>query len=95
MAPGQMIESYEDQHLALAPPDPIEAIQYRMEELGWTLLDLARCVGSLPAASRILHRRRKLTLPMIRKLHSEMGLSMTLLTQDYEIQKYESEAAGA
>jgi HTH-type transcriptional regulator/antitoxin HigA len=64
-----LIEAYEREHWPIEPPDPVEAIRYRMEQQGYTQADLAALLGSRSRASGILKRRRPLTLEMIRKLH--------------------------
>jgi HTH-type transcriptional regulator / antitoxin HigA len=72
LLPG--IEDYEDIHYHIEPPDPIEAIKIRMEELGISRKDLEPCIDSRGRVSDILNRRRPLTLPMIRKLSEKLGL---------------------
>src|SRR5690606_25039637 len=67
---GILIEKYEDEHFPIGFPDPIEAIKFRMEQMGYTQSDLAKVVGLKSRASEILSRKRKLTLEMIRLLHN-------------------------
>jgi HTH-type transcriptional regulator/antitoxin HigA len=69
-----VIEDYENKHWPIDPPDPVEAIRFRMETGGLSQADLGRLLGSRQRASDILKRRRPLTLPMIWKLHREWGI---------------------
>lgn len=78
-----LIEHYEDIHFAIQTPDPIEAIKFRMEQLGMDQKDLARVIGYPSRVSEILNRKRKLTLSMIRKLHAELKIPTDILVQDY------------
>src|SRR6476659_5147734 len=61
-----LIEKYESAHFAIDFPDPIEAIKFRMEQLGYNQTDLAKVVGLKSRASEILSGKRKLSLDMIR-----------------------------
>jgi HTH-type transcriptional regulator/antitoxin HigA len=58
---GILIEQYEDEHFPIDLPDPIEAIKFRMEQLGYTQTDLAKVVGLKSRASEILSKKRKLS----------------------------------
>jgi HTH-type transcriptional regulator/antitoxin HigA len=78
-----LIEKYEDEHFPIEFSDPIEAIKFRMEQMGYTQSDLARLVGLKSRASEILNRRRKLSLEMIRKLHDSLKIPTEVLIQDY------------
>src|ERR1700752_2969336 len=69
-----VIEDYEKKHWPIDPPDPIEAIRYRMELGGYSQSDLGRLLGSRQRASDILSRRRKLTMKMAWKLHPDWGI---------------------
>jgi HTH-type transcriptional regulator/antitoxin HigA len=69
-----IIEDYEKKHWPIDPPDPVEAIQYRMEAGGYSQSDLGRLLGSRQRASDILSRRRKLTMKMAWKLHRDWGI---------------------
>lgn len=74
-----LIELYEDQHDALAPPDPIEAIRFRMEQEGLEPKDLVPFIGSRSRVSEVLCRRRPLSLAMIRALHANLGIPAEVL----------------
>jgi HTH-type transcriptional regulator / antitoxin HigA len=80
-----LIEDYEDIHYHIPPPDPVEAIKVRMEELGLSRKDLEPCIGSRGRVSDILNRRRPLTLPMIRKLSEKLGLPGDVLISHYPL----------
>lgn len=78
-----LIEKYEDEHFPLGLPDPIEAIKFRMEQLGYNQVDLAKVVGLKSRASEILNRKRKLSLDMIRQLHDKLHIPTDVLIQPY------------
>ena len=78
-----LIENYEDRHFPIGFPDPIEAIRFRMEQMGYTQFDLAEVIGSKSRASEILNRKRKLTLEMIRLLHTRLKIPTEVLVQAY------------
>ena len=80
---GILIEKYEDEHFPLGFPDPIEAIKFRMEQMGYTQTDLAKVVGLKSRASEILNKKRKLTLEMIRLLHDKLQIPTEVLVQAY------------
>src|SRR4030067_493613 len=69
---GILIDQYENENFPIELPDPIEAIKFRMEQLGYNQTDLARVVGLKSRASEILNKKRKLTLEMIRLLHDSL-----------------------
>lgn len=80
---GILIDQYENEHFPIGMPDPIEAIKFRMEQLGYNQSDLANVVGLKSRASEILNKKRKLSLEMIRKLHAEMRIPTEVLIQAY------------
>ncbi len=80
-----LVEAYEDQRYPIAPPDPIEAIEYHVERLGLTRHDLKPYIGSRARVSEILNRRRPLTLAMIRKLQAGLGIPAATLLQIYPL----------
>ncbi len=81
---GILIEKYEDEHFPVGFPDPIEAIKFRMEQMGYTQTDLANVVGLKSRASEILNKKRKLTLEMIRLLHDSLKIPTEVLIQAYK-----------
>ncbi len=80
---GILIEQYENEHFPIGLPDPIEAIKFRMEQLGYTQTDLAKVVGLKSRASEILSKKRKLSLEMIRQLHEKLNIPTDVLIQAY------------
>ena len=80
---GILIEQYENEHFPIDLPDPIEAIKFRMEQLGYTQNDLAVVVGLKSRASEILNKKRKLSLDMIRQLHEKLNIPTDVLIQAY------------
>lgn len=80
---GILIDKYEQEHFPIDLPDPIEAIKFRMEQMGYNQSDLARVVGLKSRASEILNRKRKLTLEMIRQLHTALNIPTDVLIQNY------------
>ena len=81
-----LVEAYEAKHYSIAPPDPIEAIKYRMEQAGLKPKDLQPMIGGLNRVYEILNRKRPLTLKMIWKLHSMLGIPAdSLIQQDDEL----------
>lgn len=80
---GILVDKYEQEHYPIDFPDPIEAIKFRMEQLGYSQSDLANVVGLKSRASEILNRKRKLTLEMIRNLHDTLKIPTDVLIQSY------------
>ncbi|KAB1158124.1 helix-turn-helix domain-containing protein [Flavobacterium luteum] len=80
---GILIDQYEIEHFPIGLPDPIEAIKFRMEQMGYNQNDLANIVGLKSRASEILNRKRKLSLEMIRKLHKVLHIPTDVLIQTY------------
>jgi HTH-type transcriptional regulator/antitoxin HigA len=78
-----LIEKYEQEKFPIDMPDPIEAIKFRMEQMGYTQNDLAKVIGLKSRASEILNRKRPLTLEMIRNLHEKMNIPTQVLIQAY------------
>ncbi len=80
---GMLIENYENENFPVGFPDPVEAIKFRMEQLGYNQTDLANVVGLKSRASEILNRKRKLSLEMIRQLHDKLNIPTEVLIQAY------------
>lgn len=80
---GILIDKYEDENFPIDFPDPIEAIKFRMEQMGYNQGDLAKIIGLKSRASEILNKKRKLTLEMIRQLHQGLGIPTDVLIQNY------------
>ena len=80
---GMLIDKYERENFPIDFPDPIEAIKFRMEQMGYNQTDLANVVGLKSRASEILSKKRKLTLEMIRNLHTTLRIPTDVLIQSY------------
>jgi HTH-type transcriptional regulator / antitoxin HigA len=80
-----LVEAYEDQHYALPLPDPVEAILYHMESRGLARRDLEPYIGDRARVSEILNRKRPLTLRMIQRLYSGLGIPAEALLTPYPI----------
>jgi HTH-type transcriptional regulator/antitoxin HigA len=74
-----LIEAYEDEQFPMGFPDPIAAIEFRMEQQGLTRQDLVPYIGSLSKVSEVLNGKRALSKEMIRKLHEGLGIPAELL----------------
>lgn len=79
-----LVEAYEEQHYKIETPDPIEAIKFRMEQEGLKQKDLVSIVGSKSRVSEILNKKRKLTIEMIRNLHTQLHIPIESLFLDYK-----------
>lgn len=78
-----LIDRYENENFPIGMPDPIEAIKFRMEQMGMKQKDLAEVIGFKSRVSEILSKKRKLTLDMIRKLNTTLHIPTEVLVQDY------------
>jgi HTH-type transcriptional regulator/antitoxin HigA len=74
-----LVEAYEAKHYAVCPPDPIEAIRFRMDQLGMTRKDLEAILGGRGRVAEILTRKRGLSLAMIRRLHKQLHIPLESL----------------
>ena len=74
-----LIDSYEQTHHPMDPPDPIEAIKFRMSQQKLTRKQLEPLIGTRTRVAEILNRRRSLSIGMIRRLHSKLGISAEVL----------------
>ena len=74
-----LIDAYEDQHYPIDPPDPIEAIKFRMEQQGLTRRELEPLIGTRTRVAEVLNRRRGLSIAMIRRLHQKLGIPAEVL----------------
>ncbi|MGY2374716.1 helix-turn-helix domain-containing protein [Pseudomonas sp. SDO524_S393] len=69
-----LIEKYESEHYPMPPSDPVEAIKFRMEQLGLTPRDLEPFIGTSGRVSEVLNHKRKLSLAMIKRLHEGLRI---------------------
>jgi HTH-type transcriptional regulator / antitoxin HigA len=74
-----LIDAYETEHFPIDPPDPIEAIKFRMEQQNLTRRDLEEIIGSRTRIAEVLNRKRGLSIGMIRRLHEHLGISADVL----------------
>jgi len=79
-----LVEAWEEKHCPIEEPDPIEAIQHRMEALGMSRKDLETMLGGRNRVSEVLSRKRPLTINMIRRLSEGMHLPAGVLIRAYE-----------
>ncbi|MBA3563394.1 MAG: transcriptional regulator [Gammaproteobacteria bacterium] len=74
-----LVDAYESEKYPMDPPDPIDAIKFRMEQQGLTRKDLEGLIGTRTRVAEVLNRRRGLSINMIRRLHDELGISAEVL----------------
>jgi HTH-type transcriptional regulator / antitoxin HigA len=74
-----LIDAYEARHYPMDPPDPIDAIEFRMEQLGLTRRDLEPLIGTRARVAEVMNRKRSLSIDMIRRLHEQLGISAEVL----------------
>src|SRR5437764_6795347 len=74
-----LVDAYETEHYPMDPPDPIEAIKFRMEQLGLTRRDLEGIIGTRTRIAEVFNRKRNLSISMIRRLNARLGISADVL----------------
>ena len=74
-----LVDAYEAEQDPIDPPDPVEAIKFRMEQQGLTRRDLEPLIGTRTRVAEILNRKRNLSIGMIRRLHARLGISAEVL----------------
>mmetsp|Transcript_1280 Transcript_1280/g.924 ORF Transcript_1280/g.924 Transcript_1280/m.924 type:complete len:410 (+) Transcript_1280:329-1558(+) len=77
-----LVEMYEDKHYPIDHPDPVEAIKFRMDQLGLNQQNLVPIIGSRSKVSEVLNRKRTLTLSMMRALHKDLGIPADILLKE-------------
>lgn len=82
-----LVEQYEEQQYPIDLPDPIEAIKFRMEQMGLQQKDLTRYIPAKSKVSEILSHKRPLSLSMIRALHDNLGISAEVLVREVKLTK--------
>ncbi len=80
-----LIEAYEDKHWPIDLPDPVEAIEYKMQMAGYKQADLAKVLGSRSRASEVLRRKRALSLEMAYRLHQQWHIPAEVLLKPYHL----------
>jgi HTH-type transcriptional regulator / antitoxin HigA len=83
---GLLVDEFEKKHFPIDEPDPIEAIKFRMEQLGLTQNDLAKILGSRSRASEILSGKRSLSLTQIRLVNKKLDIPLDVLIRETENQ---------
>lgn len=78
-----LIDKYEQEHFQIDSPDPVEAIKFRMEQMGLKPKDLEPMIGNKSLVSKILNRKRSLSLSMIRAIHEQLHISTEVLVKEY------------
>ncbi|MBZ0271342.1 helix-turn-helix domain-containing protein [bacterium] len=78
-----LVDAFETGHFPIDAPDPVEAIRFRMEQMGLTRKELEPFIGSRGRVSEVLSGRRPMSLAMIRKLHRGLGIPADVLISEY------------
>lgn len=81
---GILVDEYEKKHFPIESPKPVEAIKFRMEQLGMEQKDMAKLLGSKSRASEILSGKRSLSLRQIKILYRKLGIPAEVLIQESE-----------
>ena len=82
-----LISAYEAARVPLEPPDPIEAITFRLEQQGLTRKHLEKILGSRTRVAEVLNRKRGLSIAMIRRLHAELGVPAEVLIRPTKVSR--------
>ena len=77
-----LIEDFENKQYPIDPPDPVDAIEFRIDQMGLGRKDLVPYIGSQSKVSEVLNRKRPLSLNMIRKLSDGLGISADVLIRE-------------
>ncbi|HEY3328403.1 MAG TPA: helix-turn-helix domain-containing protein [Capsulimonadaceae bacterium] len=77
-----LVEVYETKHHPILPPDPVAAIEYEAEKRGLSRRDLERYIGPSGRVSEVMNGSRPLSMTMVRKLRSGLGISADVLVSD-------------
>lgn len=81
-----LVEKYEQEHYPVMPPNPLEAIKFRMEQMNLKQSDIASLFGGKTRISEVLHGKRPLTLKMITLLNRYLGIPLeSLISGNKEI----------
>lgn len=78
-----LVKEYEKHHYPITPPHPIEAIKFRIEQMGLKESELTKILGNRSRKSDILSGKRKLSLSMIRNLHQKLNIPAETLIRNY------------
>ena len=77
-----LVEAYEDEHFPIEAPTPVEAIKFRMEQLGMSNTDLAKIIGTRARVSELFNGKRKLSTRMMKVLHRKLHVPAEVLLSD-------------
>jgi HTH-type transcriptional regulator/antitoxin HigA len=80
-----LVEAYEERHFPMGMPDPIAMIEHVLEAQGLTRSDLEPYIGPRQRVWAVMEKRRRLTLPMIRRLAAGLKIPVDVLIQEYEL----------
>lgn len=80
-----LIEDYENKHIPIPEPDPIEAIKFMMEQSNMSQSDLTVILGNKGNVSKVLNKKRKLSLEMIRNISKSLNIPADILIKDYSL----------
>ena len=92
---AMLVEQYEEKHYPIDPPDPIDAIKFRMEQMGLKQKDLTRYIPAKSKVSEVLSHKRALSLPMIRALSQNLGIPAEVLVQEVQLVRKSPARKGA
>ncbi len=81
---GTLVQAYEAKHYPIDPPDPVEAIKFRMEQSGMTVKDLVPYIGPINRVYEVLSYKRPLSLRMIRRLSEGLHIPAEVLIRESE-----------
>jgi HTH-type transcriptional regulator/antitoxin HigA len=84
-----LVEAYENQNYPIEPPHPVEAIKFRMDQAGMTRRELEPYIGSRARVAEVLNQKRPLSLTMIRRLNTGLGIPLDSLIQPYPLKSKE------
>ena len=79
---GTLVQAYEAKHYPIDPPDPIDAIKFRMEQSNMTVKDLVPYIGPLNRVYEVLNYKRSLSLNMIRRLSEGLQIPAEVLIRE-------------
>ena len=82
---SDLVELYESRHHHIGPPDPVSAIEFRMDQAGLTRRDLVPHIGSRAKVSEVLSGKRDITMSMARALHRHLGIPADVLLQERRV----------
>ncbi len=92
---GVLVENYERKTFPVADPDPIEVLEFRMEQLGLNTTQLAERLDiNRGRASELLNRKRRLTLDLIRLIADRLAIPAGLLVAPYTVDEGRRSGAG-